>query len=173
MTDSELKLRLDAVRAGDMTAFEEIYNDLKTPIMTLAVRMTGDPHTAEDIFQEVFIKLYRSPPDPTIAKPRAYIFRMASNLAIDGIRRRQRQNEAPLDETEDVLSCKGPDLEEKMDVEAALSALPDAERSIVTLHVNGGLKFREIAQVTGLPSGTVLWKYRRALKRLRTFLEIK
>lgn len=173
MTDSELKLRLDAVRAGDMTAFEEIYNDLKIPIMTLAVRMTGDPHTAEDIFQEVFIKLYRSPPDPTIAKPRAYIFRMASNLAIDGIRRRQRQNEIPLEETEDVLSCKGPDLEEKMDVEAALSALPDAERSIVTLHVNGGLKFREIAQVTGLPSGTVLWKYRRALKRLRTFLEIK
>lgn len=171
MTDGELSRRLEAVRAGDMTAFEEIYRDLRTPIMTVAVRMTGDRETAEDILQEVFVKLYISPPDPKIKKPRAYIFRMARNLAIDGLRR--TRDSVSLDVLEEVMTAGEPDLEEKMDVEKALSALPDAERQIVTLHINGGLKFREIAQVTDIPAGTAAWRYHRALLRLRTLLDIK
>ena len=170
MTDNELCAKLDAVRQGDMTAFEEIYNDLKTPVMTVAVRMTGDRHTAEDILQEVFVKLYQTPPDPRIKKPRAYIFRMARNLAVDGMRKLQP---ASLEDYEDTLQSNDPDAAERLDIEAAMLKLSGEERQIVALHLNGGLKFREIAQMTGTPLGTVLWRYQKAVKRLQSLLEVK
>lgn len=170
MTDNELSVRLDAVRKGDMTAFEEIYSDLKTPVMTVAMRITGDRHAAEDILQEVFVKLYQSPPAPQIKKPRAYIFRMARNLAIDGIRGQQPLS---LEDCGDTLRSKDPDPAGRLDIEAAMAALPLEQRQVVSLHLNGGLKFREIAQVTDTPLGTVLWRYRKAIKRLQDLLEVK
>ena len=170
MTDSELCAKLDAVREGDMTAFEEIYNDLKTPVMTVAVRITGDRHTAEDILQEVFVKLFQAPPSPQIKKPRAYIFRMARNLAVDGMRQRQPLS---LEEHEDILQSSDPDVAGRLDIEAAMLALSGEERQIAALHLNGGLKFREIAQLTKTPLGTVLWRYQKAIKRLQSLLEVK
>ena len=171
MTDEILREKLAAIQSGDMKAFEEVYQSLKTPIMTVAARMTGDRQTAEDILQEVFVRLYKNPPDPKLSKPRAYIFRMARNLAIDSIR--SIEPSVNIDECEDVLVHKDADSAEKLDIEAALSALPDAERQTVVLHINGGLKFREIAQITAAPLGTVLWRYNRAVGRLRALLEIK
>ena len=169
MNDIELCAKLDAVREGDMTAFEEIYNDLKVPVMTVAVRIIGDRHAAEDILQEVFVKLYKTPPDPQIKKPRAYIFRMARNLAIDGIRQRQTLS---LEDYEDTLQCNDTDPAGRLDIEAAMTALPSEQRQVVSLHLNGGLKFREIAQITDTPLGTVLWRYQKAIKRLQSLLEV-
>ena len=169
MTDNELFAKLDAVRKGDMTAFEEIYNDLKVPVMTVAMRITGDRHTAEDILQEVFVKLYKAPPTPRIKKPRAYIFRMARNLAIDGIREQQPLS---LEDYEDTLQSSDPDPVGRLDIEEAMRALPSEQRQVVSLHLNGGLKFREIADVTDTPLGTVLWRYQKAIKRLQSLLEI-
>ena len=170
MNDIELCAELEKVRMGDMTAFEEIYNDLKVPVMTVAVRITGDRHAAEDVLQEVFVKLFRSPPDPLIKKPRAYIFRMARNLAIDGMRKQQPLS---LEDFEDTLPSNDPDPAGRLDIEAAMQTLPLEQRQTVSLHLNGGLKFREIAKVTDAPLGTVLWRYRKAIKRLRELLEVK
>ena len=170
MTDNELCAKLDAVRQGDMTAFEEIYNDLKTPVMTVAVRMTGDRHTAEDILQEVFVRLFQAPPDPRIKKPRAYIFRMVRNLAVDGMRKQQPLS---LEDYEDTLQSNDADAAARLDIEAAMLALSGEERQIVALHLNGGLKFREIAGMTETPLGTVLWRYQKAIKRLLDLLEVK
>lgn len=170
MTDDELSKRLDAMRSGDMTAFEDIYNDLKIPVMTVAMRITGDRHISEDILQEVFVRLYKAPPDPLIKKPRAYIFRMARNLAIDGMR---KQKPLSLEDFEDTLQSNDADPAGRLDVETAMTALPLEQRQTVSLHLNGGLKFREIAQITDTPLGTVLWRYRRAVKRLRELLEVK
>lgn len=169
MTDEELCAKLDKVREGDMAAFEEMYHELKTPVMTVAMRITGDRHAAEDVLQDVFVKLYQSLPDPRIKKPRAYIFRMARNLAIDGIRGQQPLN---LDDYEDTLQRSDPDAAERLDIEAAMMRLPIEQRQTVSLHLNGGLKFREIANITETPLGTVLWRYRKAIKRLQALLEV-
>ena len=168
MNDNELSARLDAVRQGDMAAFEEIYGELKVPVMTVAMRITGDRHISEDILQEVFVRLYLTPPDPRIKKPRAYIFRMARNLAIDGMRKQQPLS---LDDLEDTLQSNDADPAGRLDIEAAMMALPLEQRQVVSLHLNGGLKLREIADITETPLGTVLWRYRRAIKRLRELLE--
>ena len=169
MTDNELCAKLTAVGDGDMAAFEEIYSQLKTPVMTVALRITGDRHTAEDILQEVFIKLYQAPPAPHIKKPRAYIFRMTHNLAVEAIRKQQPLS---LEDYEDVLQSKDTDPIGRLDIEAAMNLLPLEQRQTVSLHLNGGLKFREIAKVTDTPLGTVLWRYQKAIKRLQELLEV-
>ena len=166
---NDLKNLLAAVRGGDRTAFESLYESLKTPLYTIILRVTCDAALSEDILQEIFLKLYLSPPEPSV-NPRAYICRMARNLAVDGVRKRKPT--VDLEEAENCLYHPMPDLAQKMDVENALLMLPDRERQIVTLHINGELKFREIAGILVLPLGTVLWAYRKAIKQLRSILEV-
>lgn len=168
MNAEELNTRLTALRSGDMTAFEEIYDQLKTPVYTIIVRMIGDEDAAEDILQEVFIKLFRSPPDPGIRNPRAYLFKIARNHAIDSMRRR-RPN-VSLDAMEDTVQAPEQDHAVRLDVESAMKQLPSVQRQIVTLHVNGGLRFREIADIVEEPLGTVLWRYQTAVSKLRNEL---
>lgn len=168
MDDMELRGALEALRRGDRDRFEEIYRDMGTPVFTVILRITQDRALSEDVLQEVFVKLFRSPPGPEIRKPRAYLLQTARNLAIDALRRQPRH--------EDIEDCRGlsrdgpPMGEERLDLERALGALSLPERQIVVLHVNGDLRFREIAEMLHMPLGTVLWRYRRAIGALRAML---
>lgn len=152
---------------GDIKAFEDIYNDMKKPVMTVIMRVVGNRETAEDLLQEVFVKLYRSPPKD-VSKPRAYIFKTAGNLAIDSLRAENRT--VSLDECEGYIYADVPDSGEKLDIERALDQLDEPKRRIVTLHINAGLKFREIAEIMDIPLGTAIWRYNDAIKRLRELL---
>lgn len=167
MTDNELRFRLSRISEGDMNAFEEVYTDMKTPVMTVIMRIVKNRETAEEILQDVFVKLYFSPPTD-IEKPRAYIFKTASNSAIDELRKIKQT--VSFDECESEMYSADADSGDKVDVEQALGRLDIKNRQIVTLHVNGGLKFREIAEIVGMPLGTVLWRYRKALGELREYL---
>ena len=168
MNNDELRAKLAAVTAGDMAAFEEIYSQLKTPMFTIILRVTQDKSLSEDILQEVFVKLYQSPPLDA-KNPRAYIFQMARNLAVDGARAQPRfEGSDSLESLESLAYVSDHDL--KMDIETALQSLPSQECQIVSLHVNGGLKFREIAPMLDLPLGTAIWKYHKAIGRLRSQL---
>lgn len=168
MTDTEIKIKLENAANGDVTAFEELYTDMKKPVMTVIMRIIGNRETSEDILQEVFLKLFSSPPKEVV-KTRAYIFKMAVNLSIDYLRR-ERQTES-LDDYEELLQSPYSYDPVKIDVERAMAKLPQAEREIITLHINGGLKFREIASALDMPLGTITWKYQKALGKLRGFLE--
>lgn len=168
MGDEELRAKLDLLYHGDRAAFEAIYREMITPVFTVILRITQDRTLTEDIVQEFFVKLFYAPPKPPIQKPRAYLFRMAHNLAIDSMR--QQPQDAALEDythlTHTVL-----DRTEKLDVESALQTLSSLDRQIVVLHINGGLKFRELAEIMAMPLGTVLWRYQRAIGRLRSNLD--
>ncbi len=166
MKEIELKMLLSAFREGDKEAFSEIYNELKKPVFTIAYRIIFDYETAEDITQEIFLKLYTSPPDASIKNPRAWIFRMARNLAIDVLRKKQ------CSDIDDVtLSQNDTDfLSTKIDIENALSSLSVSEREIVSLHIDGGLGFREIGKVLGISLPAAYRKYKGALNKLRRML---
>ena len=166
MDNDELRKKLTSLRAGNKTALEEIYEALKTPMYTIILRVTRDKSLSEDILQEVFVKLYLSPP-VSVKNPRAYLFQMARNLAVDGVRKSPRF--AALDERESLVYWPDDPLE-KMDIERAMQALPLQECQIVSLHINGALTFREIAELLGLPLGTAIWKYHRAIQRLRSHI---
>ena len=164
MTDQQLKTQLEALKTGDQQAFLKIYQELKTPVYTVLVRLTGDRLLSEDLLQEVFLRIYRQPPEAE--KPRAYVFRMARNLAIDALR--QKQPCAPLEEH--VLQAD-PDPTVKLDLERAFARLTAGERQLVALHLSAGLTFREVASIVERPLGTVLWQYRKAIEKLRNTLD--
>jgi len=168
MNNNEISIRLSLIREGDKTAFEELYNNLKTPVYTIIHRVTWDTPMSEDILQEVFFKLWSAPPAPSIENPRAYIFRMARNSAIDSTRK-QKLN-LSLDDIEVAVPDTAEELSLKMDISGALKTLPDEECQIVTLHLTGELKFREISEIMKIPLGTVLWRYQKAIGKLRKAL---
>ena len=164
MTDQQLKTQLEALKTGDQQAFLKIYQELKTPVYTVLVRLTGDRLLSEDLLQEVFLRIYRQPPEAE--KPRAYVFRMARNLAIDALRQKQ-----PCDPLEEHVLQANPDPTVKLDLERAFARLTAGERQLVALHLSAGLTFREVASIVERPLGTVLWQYRKAIEKLRNTLD--
>ncbi len=164
MNDEQLKSALARLKSGEKEALAEIYDGLITPLYTIALRVTGNRQLADEAVQELFLKLTATPPRE-LSHPRAYLFAAVRNTAIDILRR-----EPSHESIDDHHGLHAPEHEDTSDVAAALALLPEEQRSIVTLHVNGGLKFREIAQATDTPLGTVLWRYNRAISSLKNIL---
>lgn len=166
MTDDQLRTALAALRGGDRAAFEDIYRGLSTPVYTVLLRMTRERQSAEDLLQETFLRLYRQPPGPEVTHPRAWVFQVARNLAVDHLR--ARRDALPLEDGS--LPIPQADLDLGLDVEAALNRLSSEDRLLVSLHLNGGLRFRECAHLLGIPLGTALRRYHTAIGRVRDYL---
>ena len=115
----------------------------------------------------MFLRLWQSPPAEDVRSPRAWLFRVAHNLALDALRR-PGAGELP-----EQLSVQdfAEGVHARLDVEAALASLSPRDREIVTLHLGAGLRFREIAAILELPLGTVLWRHSRAISALREKLD--
>ena len=157
---------LEQIRQGDRTAFSVLYHELKQPVYVVVRRIVGAEALAEDLMQDLFVKLFVSPPDPSVKNPRAWIFRMARNLAIDALRR-QQPGELPED-----LPAADPTeaIHLRMDLEQAIGSLPRDQREILSLHLNAELPFCTVAQIVGRSLPAVYRSYRRAIKTLRDTL---
>ena len=156
------------VRNGDKEAFTQIYNELKQPVFTIVCRIVQSKETAEDITQEVFVKLFVSPPDSSIRNPRAWIFQMARNLSIDALRKKQCTD---IDDVQLASNDEFSNIVMRMDIEEAISQLPCIEREVLSLHLNGALHFYEVSQIVGLSVPATYRKYRKALKTIREYLD--
>ncbi|MBQ8731374.1 MAG: sigma-70 family RNA polymerase sigma factor [Oscillospiraceae bacterium] len=151
----------------DFAAFETIYRELRLPVYTVARRIVRAEDLAENIAQEIFLRLLDSPPDPSVKNPRAWVFQMTRNLAIDQLRKEGRRETPPIaEEGSEDLS-----IAERLDLEAAIARLETEQRETLTLHLNCGLSFREIARVTGRSESAAYRRYRAALKSLRKMLD--
>jgi RNA polymerase sigma-70 factor (ECF subfamily) len=142
----------------------------------LGVRL-GSRQDAEDVLQETFVRLARNRRKLGLVENlAAYVFTIARNEANRLFERRKRNPAGPgkiaaerlFDESwsDDVAQRETAEL-----VERALCDLPPKEREVVELKTYAGLTFREIAEVTGSPQGTVATRYRTALEHLRGMLE--
>ena len=167
-TDAEL---IGLVAHGDHRAFEELHRRYARPVLGIALRRIGDRGRAEDATQDTFASLWRSAGrfDPTRGKATSWLFTVARNAIIDGLRRRPEATmEAPPDVAE---PGPGPDDAAESEwvswrVHRALETLPDQERTLVELAYWSGLSQSEIADHLGLPLGTVKTRTRSALRRL-------
>ena len=167
MAEINLQELFVRIQYGDRDAFAHVYQELKQPVFTIAYRITQSKETAEDITHDVFVKLFRSPPDSSVKNIRAWIFQIARNLAIDALRKQSRiAEEDGYCHMEDPYSP----LHIRMDMEAALRKLPREERDILTLHLNADLGFREISNIVDLSLPATYRKYRKALKSVQTEL---
>ena len=165
-------------RVPEHEDFEQDLVAFAPRVYGLLVRLVGRPDVAEDLTQETLLRAFRSfdtyRPE---GKFRAWVFRIAVNLARDWIRRRPREAATSLDDTADpqALASLGKDMppdglmttgERTRRVEAALARLSEADREVLVLRYYGGLAFKDIARATGEPLGTVLARAHRALKKL-------
>jgi len=155
-------------RAGDGAAWEEIVDSFSKRIYNLAYRFTSRPDRAEDLTQDVFVRLYRSL-DQFDAKQGDlpnWLMRMARNLVIDDYRRRQRapyDNDADdvLDHTYHLISTES-SVQERIEsselgelVQAGIDKLAPDLRTCVILRDIEELSYQEIVELLEIPEGTV------------------
>ncbi len=151
------------IAVGDTVAFEKLVEFHQHAVVGTVARMLGNPSDAEDVAQQVFVRVWRSAPryQPT-AKFTTWLFTIARNLVFNELRRRQRKPSTSLDEREALLpggtSVDGnplPDetiLHGEMErmVEAAIQRLPEKQRLAVVLRRYQELPYEEIGAILGL-----------------------
>lgn len=175
MDESDEKLML-RFQAGDARAFEVLVRRHRTPVFSFLLRLTGDRGRAEDLCQETFLKVVKAAPGwQERARLQTWLYAIARNLAVDEARRMTFRRADPLDSpaaqaapADDPAPDRAADaLKVRPKLEAALAALPPEQREVFLLREHAGLRFAEIAQVTGTPENTVKSRMRYALEALR------
>jgi RNA polymerase sigma-70 factor (ECF subfamily) len=165
-----------AVPAGpaklDDAGFDRLFRECAADVHGYAVSLLGDRAGAEDVTALAFERLYRSRArlDRSRGTPRAWLFAIARNAALDELRRRRRQSGREPDEAAD--ECAEPaetieHAERRATVQAALRSLAPREREIVLLKFHGQLTNGELARVLGISESNAGTRVHRALASLR------
>ncbi len=187
MARTDVQLMLD-VKAGDELSFELLLRKYRTPLVNFLYRMVRDSAVAEDLAQEVFLRVYRARKEyAPSAKFTTWMFRIATNLALNSVRdNRHRQLEISMDHTADVGDDEQPAMEvpdRKPSVEQqlvertrsqlilrAVHALPEKQRAAVLLHKYQELDYDEIARILECSESALKSLLFRAYETLRVEL---
>ena len=162
-----------------LPTWEDIVRMHSARVYRLAYRLTGNPHDAEDLTQEVFVRVFRSLSSYTPGTFEGWLHRITTNLFLDSARRKQRIHfEGLADEMAYRLPGSEPtpaqafdDTHLDDDVQAALKALPPEYRAAVVLCDIEGFSYEEIAATLGVKLGTVRSRIHRGRAQLRAALE--
>ena len=178
------RAEVEAARTGDAGAFEVLVIRYQVRIVSYAAAIMRDASVAEDVAQETFVRVWKSLPSFRGESAfKTWLYRIASNVARTQLERSGRQarvgseslddEDAPL-RTGDVSSGAA-DVETTLAareaINHALAQLPAELRVAVVLRDVEGLDYKEIAEVTGAPMGTVESRIFRARRRLRSLLQ--
>ena len=160
-------------------SWDDIVRTHSVRVYRLAYRLTGNSHDAEDLTQEVFVRVFRSLASYTPGTFEGWLHRITTNLFLDSARRRQRiRFEGLGQDAEGRLAGGDPSPAQAFDerhldgdIQAALRALPPEYRAAVVLCDIEGLSYEEIAATLGVKLGTVRSRIHRGRAQLRTALE--
>jgi RNA polymerase sigma-70 factor (ECF subfamily) len=162
---------VSAIRSGDEQAMAQLYERYSSIVYSVALRVLGDTGAAEDILQEVFMQLWRSPDafDATRGSLPGWLAVITRNRAIDSLRKRR-----PETDITDVIVSIEPDLAGGAEfsralekIRGALGGMPPTQRSALEMAFFEGLTHTEIADKTGEPLGTIKTRIRAGLLTLR------
>jgi RNA polymerase sigma-70 factor (ECF subfamily) len=171
--DSTLLARIGQ---GDETGMEAIFKRYSGPVYSVALRVLHDSGQAEDVMQEIFLQLWRSPEAFVHGRGSlgAWLVVVARNRAIDVLRRRK-----PTDSVDEVVLASPCDISAEAErngmmekVRVILADLPEEQRKSLELAYFEGLSHSEIASRTGDPLGTVKTRIRLGLMSLRKALHV-
>ena len=158
--------QLEAIAKGDQTAMERLFEQYKQDVFRYCMSILSDYHAAEDVTQEVFLHIFRFAQQyKGQAAIRTWIFAIAKNAATEYYRKSSRS--APYLLSEENLPSPAVSVSTQGDFYELLSVLDQDSRSVVAMHLAGGLKHREIACILGKSESAVKKQYSRALKRLQ------
>ncbi len=192
MEGEALAEAIRSAQRGDSRAYDQLVDWYSGRLFGFLFRLTGSRHDAEDLMQEVFVRLVRM-----IAayshdgRFEAWLFRIAANLARDRARRAVRSPRAtpgggtggyddgaagdPFEDIADRPQESGLSrmqaAEDSDRLNAALAALSESEREVILLRHFSQLSFKEIADLMNTPLGTALARGHRGLQRLRELME--
>jgi RNA polymerase sigma-70 factor (ECF subfamily) len=183
LRDEEL---MDRLAGRDLIAFEALYDRYGDLVYSVSLRIVGDTYVAEDVTQDVFLRVWRRPDQFDLSRGKfvTWLLSVARNRSIDQRRsqsRRLRHEALPAtEEDEDVLPSEDarddPALatvlsEERAAVREALAVLPPEQKLAIQLAYFGGMTQQEIANTLGQPLGTVKTRMRLGMQKMRHALE--
>ncbi|MEU1391336.1 MULTISPECIES: RNA polymerase sigma factor SigE [unclassified Nonomuraea] len=159
--------------------WEEVVRTHSARVYRLAYRLTGNVHDAEDLTQEVFVRVFRSLSSYTPGTFEGWLHRITTNLFLDMARRKQRiRFEGLADDAAERLRGREPspaqafdDAHLEPDIQAALDALAPEFRAAIVLCDIEGLSYEEIAATLGVKLGTVRSRIHRGRAQLREALD--
>jgi RNA polymerase sigma-70 factor (ECF subfamily) len=164
--------------AGDEHALRELYRAHAPAVFGLASRVLRDPAAAEDIVQEVFVRLWERPDtyDPDRGRLRSYLLAMTHSRAVERVRAEDSQRRrlaAAQHEPTNPDDDPGHDLEVRVAgsaVRHALAELPPEQRAPIEMAYFGGLSYREVAVALDEPEGTIRYRIRAGMQKMRAAL---
>jgi RNA polymerase sigma-70 factor, ECF subfamily len=187
MARTDVQLMLD-VKAGDEQSFELLLRKYRTPLVNFLYRMVRDTAVAEDLAQEVFLRVYRARQEyAPSAKFTTWMFRIATNLALNSVRdNRHRKMEISMDQSVDTgedeqrpmeVPDRAPTVEQALvarcraeSIMKAIHSLPEKQRAAVLLHKYQELDYDEIARVLECSESALKSLLFRAYETLRVEL---
>lgn len=172
-----------ALASDEVGALEQLYDRYSALVFSVALRVLHDHALAEDVTQEVFLRIWRQPAsfDPARGRFISWISSVARNRALDEQRRMSRRRRAEDQDEDPILRLpaegRGDDpahetvlADERRRVHEAMRDLPEAQRRVIELAYFGGLTQTEIAERTGDPLGTIKTRVRLGMRKLREAL---
>lgn len=179
--DLSIESLLRSVAAGDRTAFAEVYDRIASRVMGLVVRLLRDRAQSEEVTQEVFLEIWQQAAKFDAAKGSgmAWVLTMAHRRAIDRIRASQKSHERDLKigirDMERDFDNVAESVEIRVEnerVKNAMTRLTPLQREAVILAYYGGYSHSEMADILGIPLGTVKTRLRDGMIRLRDELGV-
>ncbi len=179
LSERKLKILVQKCREGDLRSMETLYEYFKTSLFNLALRYTYNYAAAEDVIQDVFIKVFTNL--HTLDDEKAFVgwlYRIAVNTCFSYLRshKKIRQRTIPLEDIQGVVADSGPGETERAEnklVEESIQLLPPRLKSVFLLHDVQGFKHLEVAQILGCSVGTSKSQLFKARKKIRKHLENK
>lgn len=172
----EEKRLIRELKQGNKEALRKIYMEYKDSLLTIAASMLHDTYAAEDVLHDVFVSFAGGIENIQLrGSLKSYLTASVVNRVRDTYRKK-RHHLVELEEAGQLAAnFEGPVRSAEFDEEAerltgALARLPIEQRETIVLHLNGGMKFKQIARMQGIPLSTVQGRYRYGLEKLRTIL---
>ena len=172
----EDKLLLWKFKRGSSQALEQIYDKYETYLITVATGLLNNRHAAEDVLHDFFVSFVQSADRVKLSgNLKAYLATCVANLARNKIKRRQIEPAALNDDIEIESVALEPESlavkqEEASLVNHAMSQLPYEQREVIVLHLQGNMKFTQIAKLRGTSVNTIRSRYRYGLDKLKSLL---
>ena len=175
----EDKLLVWKIKRGEREAMRELYQRYKDDLLTIAVSLLNEPATAEDVLHDVFISFVTGIDNFELyGNLKNYLATCLVNRVRDRFRAKQFEvvgldSTGPLspelDEPEDTAMAK----EQSQILTDALTELPLQQCEVIVLHLQAGMKFREIAEMQDVSMNTIQSRYRYGLEKLRSILDLE
>jgi RNA polymerase sigma-70 factor (ECF subfamily) len=156
---------------GDVAEIESLYRRYGSALLLFAAAITGERGRAQDVVQQVFLKLIEDGNLRQAADKKAYLFACVRNAVLNEIKIQQRNT--VLDPETVWFNPPDRDYAAELNLRRALYMLPDHQRCVIVLHIWGELTFSEIASLLDISSNTVASRYRYALAKLRESMGAK